>query len=41
MIASIVVDYHVALFGDGTKGIDGISQKAIFAAETCTCVGRS
>ena len=27
MIASIVVDYHVALFGDGTKGIDGISQK--------------
>jgi hypothetical protein len=33
MIASIVVDYHVALFGDGTKGIDGMNPKAIFAAQ--------
>jgi acetamidase/formamidase len=32
MIASIAVDYHVTQVVDGTKGIDGMIPKAIFAS---------
>jgi acetamidase/formamidase len=33
MIASIAVDYHVTQVVDGTKGIHGMIQKAIFTAQ--------